>query len=209
MFILTMSDILREWLIHQLGSEVQSLHPNYICSKFQNGVLIGKILKNYNIVSLKDFSLLVNQDDETIKISNFQHLKMWLNMINFTLDSDTVNGFISGRRSVIFGFLYKLCFLLECPYNLILIGHAKQLYKSFKNFSFLSVSKTPKNIVINFPYKLQYNDRKRTTNNSILPSFTKSYANLNTLFDKINKFECNLSIKLNSWNARGDQSCNR
>lgn len=206
---MTMSDILREWLIHQLGSEVQSLHPNYICSKFQNGVLIGKLLKNYNIVSLKDFSLLVNQDDEATKKLNFHHLKVWLNVINISLDNDTVIGFIFGQRSVIFGFLYKLCFLLECPNNLILIGHAKHLYKSFKNFSFLSVSNTPKKIVINFPYKLQHNNKKCITNNSILSSFEKSYRNLNELFDQINKFECNLSVKLDSWNTRGDQSCIR
>lgn len=41
-----MSDVLREWLIHQLGSEAQSLHPNYLCSKFQNGVYFGKLLQS-------------------------------------------------------------------------------------------------------------------------------------------------------------------
>lgn len=202
-----MTDILKDWLIHQLGSEVQFVHPNYVCSKFQNGVLIGKLLKNYDIVNLTEFSLLVNQDDEAIKKTNFQHLKVWLDMINISLDCDTIKGFISGKRSVIFGFLYKLCFFLECPNNLNLIKLDKQLYKSFKSFSFLRVANTKHITAIHLPYKTQYH-QKDITNNSILP-YIEKYSSRNTLFDNINKFECSLSVKLDSWNARGDQTCIR
>jgi len=87
-----MNDILREWLVHQLGFEINSFHPNNVCSKFRNGVLIGRLLHNYNIVNLEEFTLLVNQEDEVIIKSNFRHLNVWLNTINIYLDIDTIDG---------------------------------------------------------------------------------------------------------------------
>lgn len=195
-----MSDVLREWLIHQLGSEVHSLHPNNLCSKFQNGILIGEILLNYNVVSSKDFSLLVNQEDEMIKQYNFKHLKEWLTTINMTLDNDTINGIISGQRSTIFGFLYRLCFLLECPNDLNLTEHAKKLYKSLGNYGFSNNSNTTKKYVINLPFNTQHHDQKSISNSD------KSIENINTVFNEITEFESSLMMKLDSWNARGDQS---
>lgn len=196
-----MSNILREWLIHQLGVEVNSLHPNNISSKFQNGILIGKILQNYGIMSSKDFSLLVDQEDEVIKKSNFQHLKMWLNILHIPLDNDTVTGIICGESSVILAFLYKLCFLLECPNNLNIIGHAKKLYKSIGNYDFSHRLFTPGKIV-NSPYNKQLNQNRINT---------KSNDNISMLNenDTIANFECSLSWKINRWTARGYQSCNR
>jgi len=192
-----MSNILREWLIHQLGVEVNSLHPNNLSSKFQNGMLIGKILQNYGIMSSKDFSLLVDQEDEVIKKSNFQHLKMWLNMLHIPLDDDTVTGIIRGESSVIFAFLYKLCFLLECPNNLNIIGHAKKLYKSIGNYDFSHRLFTSGKI-INSPYNKQLNQNKINTKSA------KTHED-----DNIANFECSLSRKINRWTARGYQSCYR
>lgn len=199
-----MSDILREWLMHQLGVELHSLHPNNLCSKFQNGVFIGKLLQNYNIVSSNDFSLLIDQEDEEIKISNFRYLKPWLNIINILLDDDTINGIISGRRSVIFGFLYKLCFILEDPNNLNLNEHAKKLYKSFGNVDILDSSNIPRKLIINAPYGKLYNNIDGS-----FESPNKSIGNLKTLYDEINEFEGSLPMKLDCWNVRGDQSCAR
>lgn len=197
-----MSNILREWLIHQLGVEVNSLQPSSLSSKFQNGMLIGKILQNYGIMSSKDFSLLVDQEDEVIKKSNFQHLKMWLNMLHIPLDNDTVTGIISGESSVIFAFLYKLCFLLESPNNLNIIGHTKKLYKSLGNYDFSHGLFTPGKIV-NFPYNKQQLNQKSID--------TKSNENLDAQYenDNIDNFERSLSRKINSWTAKGYQSCNR
>jgi len=196
-----MNNILREWLIHQLGVEINSLHPNNLSSKFQNGMLIGKILHNYGIMSSKDFSLLIDQEDEVIKKSNFQHLKMWLNILHIPLDNDTVTGIICGENSVILAFLYKLCFLLECPNNLNIIGHAKKLYKSIGNYDFSHRLFTPGKIVIS-PYNKQLNQNRINT---------KSNENLSLLNenDNIANFECSLSWKINRWTARGYQSCNR
>lgn len=199
-----MSDILREWLIHQLGVELHSFHPNNLCSKFQNGVFIGKLLQNYNIVSSNDFSLLVNQEDEAIKISNFRYLKTWLNMINILLDDDTVNGIISGQRSVIFGFLYKLCFILEDPNNLNLNEHAKKLYKSFGNVDILDNSNVSRKAISNLPHGKHYN---HVDDSVVLPK--KSIGNIKSLYDEINEFEDSLPMKLDCWDARGDQSCAR
>lgn len=203
--IKTMSDVLREWLIHQLGVELHSLHPNNLCSKFQNGVFIGKLLLNYNIVDSKDFSLLINQEDEEIKISNFQYLKTWLNMINILLDDDTVNGIITGRRSIIFAFLYKLCFILEDPNNLNLNEHVKQLNKSFENVDILNNSNLSKKAILNVSHGKHYNDVDNIS--CKLPK--KSIKHLKTLYDEITEFEDSLPMKLNCWNARGDQSCAR
>ncbi|XP_022183115.1 uncharacterized protein LOC111042724 [Myzus persicae] len=197
-----MSSLLREWLIHQLGVEVNSLHPNNLSSKFQNGMFIGKILQNYGIMSSKDFSLLVDEEDEVIKKSNFRHLKMWLNVLHIPLDNDTVNGIICGESSVIFAFLYKLCFLLECPNNLNIIGHARKLYKSLGNYDFSHRSFTPGRIA-NFP-----NNKQKLNQKTIGSKFNE---NLSTLYenDRLAYFECSLSGKINAWTARGYQSCNR
>lgn len=197
-----MSDILKEWLIHQLG--LDSLNPKSICSKFQNGVLIGKLLQNYNVVSPNDFSQLINEDGEDIKMSNFQHIKVWLNLINISLDNDTINGIISGQRSIIFGFLYRLCFKLESPNSLNLIRHAIQIYESIGSFSFLNNSNTRKDITIKLPNK---NLHSITYNKS--PYVERCNGIGNTFYDKINDFECSLTKILNSWNIRGDQSCTR
>jgi len=196
-----MSNILREWLIHQLGVEVNSLHPNNISSKFQNGMLIGKILQNYGIMSSKDFSLLVDQEDEVIKKSNFQHLKMWLNILHIPLDNDTVTGIICGESSVILAFLYKLCFLLECPNNLNIIGHAKKLYKSIGNYDFSHRLFTSGKIV-DSPYNKQLNQNRINT------KFNENLSILNEN-ENIANFECSLSWKINRWTVRGYQSCNR
>ncbi|XP_015363135.1 PREDICTED: uncharacterized protein LOC107161292 [Diuraphis noxia] len=196
-----MSNILKEWLIHQLGVEVNSLHPNNLSSKFQNGMLIGKILQNYGIISSQDFSLLVDQEDEVIKKSNFQHLKMWLNILHIPLDNDTVTGIICGESSVILAFLYKLCFLLECPNNLNIIGHAKKLYKSIGNYDFSHRLFTPGKIV-NFPFNKPLNqNRINKKSNEDLSMLNENY--------NIANFECSLSLKINRWTARGYQSCNR
>lgn len=200
-----MSDILREWLIHQL--RLDSLHPKSICSRFQNGVLIGKLLRNYNIVSSKDVSQLINEDDEEIKKMNFHHLKVWLNLINISLDNDTIDGIISGQKSTIFGFLYRLCFQLESPNNLNLIAHAKQLYESIGSYSFLNNSNTFKDNSINLPHKKLHSQKCITYD--ICPGIEKCDGRRNTIFDKINDFECSLSRKLHSWSIRGDQSCMR
>lgn len=196
----TMSNILREWLIHQLGSEVYSFHPSNLCLKFQNGVLIGKILLNYNVVSSKDFSLLVNQEDEVIKQYNFKRIKEWLKTISMTLDNDTVNGIITGQIPAIFGFLYRLCFLLECPNDLNLIEHAKKVYKSLGNYGFSDSSITTKKYNINLPFKIQHHDQKSISSNE------KSNKNINNVNDMTIEFESTLMMKLDSWNARGDQS---
>lgn len=203
-----MSDVLKKWLIHQLGSEAQSLHPNDLCSTFQNGVCIGKLLQNYNIINLKEFTQLVNQEDELTKISNFQHLKTWLNMINISLDDDTINGIITGQRTVIYGFLYRLCFCLESPKHLNLIGHGKQLYNSLGSFDFSGSSNKPKNVKINFSYKEEEDSQKCKSNNKS-SSTKKSEKKVNQIYDEINDFECSLSVKMDNWNAKGDQSCTR
>jgi len=194
--------MLREWLIHQLGVEVNSLHPNNLSSKFQNGIFIGKILQNYGIMSSKDFSLLVDQEDEVIKKSNFRHLKIWLNKLHIPLDNDTVTRIICGESSVIFAFLYKLCFLLECPNNLNIIGHSKKLYKSLGNYDFSHRLFTHGRIV-NFPYNKQQINPK-----SIDTKFNEN-RNMQYENDRIAYFECSLSRKINRWTARGYQSCNR
>jgi hypothetical protein len=199
-----MSDVLREWLIHQLGVELHSLHPNNVCSKFQNGVFIGKLLQNYNIVDSNDFSLLINQEDEEIKISNFRYLKTWLNMINILLDDDTVNGIITGRRSVIFGFLYKLCFILEDPNNLNLNEHVKKICISFGNVD-ISDNSISKKAIFNVTHGKPYNHVDNINGKS--PKI--SIINVKTLYDEINEFEGSLPMKLACWNTRGDRSCAR
>lgn len=202
-----MSDVLREWLIHQLGLEIPSLQPQNLCSKFQNGVLIGKLLQNYDVISAKDFALLANQDDEESKTSNFRHLETWLNKINMPLDSDTVDGIMSGVRSVIFGFLYKLCFDLESPKKLNLIGQGKQLFKSLGDLDFPYISNTPENTVNEFTYKKQSRSREPIVDKSTCRE--KSEEKINKLCDKINKFQSSLPAKVDSWDSRGDQSCIR
>jgi len=197
------NNILRKWLIHQLGVDIHSLHPNNLSLKFQNGILFGKILRNYDIVSSKDFSQLVDQEDEVIKKSNFRHLKMWLNTLNdISLDNDTVTGIICGESSVIFAFLYKLYFFFESPNNLNIIGHAKKLYKSLRNYDF-SHNLFTHGKISDFPFKKQQLNQKR--NNK------KSNGNVSTLYehDKIVYFQCSLPEKINRWTARGHQSCNR
>lgn len=200
-----MSDILKEWLIHQLGAEVQSLHPNNLCSKFQNGVLIGKLLQNYYLVNENEFSQLINQDDEAIKRANFDHLKLWLNMINISLDSDTIDGIISGQRSIIIGFLYRLCFVLESPNKLHLFERAKQKFDAFVgSFDFVDTLNVPtEEIVVNLPYKQCFTD------GSLSYSSNKPVKIINTLYDKINEFERSLPEKLDIGKDRGDHSCIR
>lgn len=204
-----MTDLLREWLIHQLGSEVQCLKPDKLCCKFQNGVLIGKLLQNYNCLNSKYLSLLIDRDDKETKKSNFRHLKEWLNSINISLDDDTVNGIICGESSAIFGLLYRLCFTLECPNNLNLIEHAKQVYTSFGSFEFIGVSNTKRKNVLHLPYDdPRCASRKCKITNTLLSS-EKSQNKRNLIYDKIDEFECSLSAKLNSWAARGDHSDTR
>ncbi|XP_025198187.1 uncharacterized protein LOC112596641 [Melanaphis sacchari] len=197
-----MSNLLKEWLIHQLGVEVNSLHSNNLSSKFQNGMLIGKILLNYGLVSSKEFSLLINQEDEVTKKSNFRHLEMWLNMLHIPLDKDTINGIIHGESSIIIAFLYKLCFLLKSPSDLNIIGQIKKFYKSLGGYD-LSNGLFTSGKIVNFSHKkpqsIQKHIDKKTDGNHSIP---------HTL-DKIAYFECSLSQKINRWAARGDQSCNR
>lgn len=204
-----MNSLLKEWLIHQLGLEVNFLHPNNISSKFQNGVLIGKLLQNYNVMSLTDFSLLQSQEDETTKVSNFEHIKVWLNTINILLDDDTVNGIISGKSSALFGLLYRLCFILECPNSLNLIGHVKQS-QSFENVDLIPHKR--ENIFIDFSYKKELHNKKpiiSSININKLSNYEKSDEILSILYDQINQFENSLPEKLNNWMARGDKSCTR
>lgn len=206
-----MNNLLKEWLIHQLGLEVNFSHPNNLCSKFQNGVLIGKLLQNYNVVSLTNFSLLQNQEDETTKVSNFEHLKVWLSSINISLDDDTVNGIISGKRSATFGFLYRLCFFLECPNSLNLIRPIKQS-ESFENFDLINIPHKREKKFIDFTNKKDQSN-KNTILSSInvnkLSHFEKSDEILSILYDEINQFESSLPEKLNNWMARGDTSSTR
>lgn len=201
-----MSDTLREWLIHQLGLEVHSLHPNNLCSKFQNGVFIGKLLQNYNIVDLKELSMLVNREDEEAKKSNFQHIKVWLNMINISLDNDTIDGIMSGQRSVIFGFLYVLCFQLESPNSLNLIKYAKQSYTSLGSFDF---SEVPRILAGTTVTDSSYEKQQQQFAINASPILKKSNRNPSTLYDDVNEFERSLPVILSTWSARGDQSCIR
>lgn len=206
-----MNNLLKEWLIHQLGLEVNFPHPNNLSSKFQNGILIGKLLQNYNVVSSTDFSLLQNQEDEATKVSNFEHLKVWLSTINISLDDDTVNEIISGNLSSTFGLLYRLCFFLECPNSLNLIGPIKQS-QSFENFDLIDIPNKREKTFIDFTYKKEQCN-KNTIISSIninkLPYFEKSDEILSVLYDEINQFESSLPEKLNNWMARGDTSCTR
>jgi len=202
-----MGDILREWLIHQLGLEVHSPHPNNLCSKFQNGVFIGKLLQNYNVVDSKELSMLVDREDEEAKKSNFQHIKMWLNMINVPLDNDTIGGIMSGQRSVIYGFLYALCFHLESPNSLNLIKYAKQSYTALGSFDF---SEVPSILAETTETDSSYEKlQQKFTINNASPISKKTNRRPNTLYDDVNKFERSLPVILNTWNARGDQSCIR
>lgn len=205
-----MSDVLKEWLIHQLGLEVRSFHPDNICEKFQNGILIGKILQSYNVVSYSDFLLLVDGENEEVKVSNFRHLSIWLNTINVSLDFDTINGIISGQRSVTYAFLYRLCFSLESPNNLNLTTHVKQVYTLFGSFDFLGISNTCEQNYILIPKRdtlvqFYYGD-KYVDQNAL--SFCETYneKNLATLHGEIEEFDHRLQEKLKSWLARGDQS---
>ncbi|VVC27324.1 Hypothetical protein CINCED_3A004966 [Cinara cedri] len=205
-----MSDVLKEWLIHQLGLEVRPFHPDNICGKFQNGFLIGKILQSYNVVNSSDVLLLVDGKDEETKISNFRYVSVWLNAIKISLDSDTVNGIISGQRSVTFAFLYRLCFTLESPNNLNLTRHAIQVYNSFGSFDFLGISDTREQIYtpkpkhgILMPF---YYDDKYIDQNALSFFETSNEENLTALYGEINNFEHSLPEKLKSWSTRGDQT---
>jgi len=120
-------DILKEWLVHQLGAEVRSLRPDYLCAVFRNGVLIGELLRNYQVVDEDDCSRLVDRHDEATKQANFAHIKSWLTATGVVaLDNDTVDGITSGRWPATIGFLYRLCFALENPNELNLAGCAGQ-----------------------------------------------------------------------------------
>lgn len=200
-----MSDILKEWLIHQLGLEIHSVHPDNICYKFKNGFLIGKILQSYNVVSSLELLLLADEEDEEIKKSNFQYLNVWLKTINVSLDNDTVDGIISGETSVIYAFLYKLCLVLESPNNLNLTRYAKQVYKSFGSFEFLSFSDTHDNTNI----LKSFSSHKFISKDEL--SFCKTHRNynLNTFYDELDEFERSLPEKLKRWSIRGDQSSTR
>lgn len=204
-----MNDLLREWLIHQLGPEVQCFHPDELCSKFQNGVFIGKLLQNYNCLHPKYVSLLIDQDDENSKRNNFRHLKEWLKTINISLDNETVDGIITGQRSAIFGLLYMLCFTLECPNKLNLIEHAKHVYSSYGSFEYLGVSNTKIKNVLPLPYDDHASRKCNITSNKTFLPCEKSRKIRNLIYDKIDEFECGLSAKLNSWAARGDHSDTR
>lgn len=204
-----MSDILKKWLVHQLGLEAHSLYSNGLCSKFQNGVFIGKILQNYNVVDSKELSMLVDRDDEEAKISNFRHIKTWLNMINVSLDNDTVDGMMSGQISEIVGFFYVLCFHLESPDSLNLIRYAKQLYSSLGSFDFLGVTSRSHAETAANVFSYEKKRQEFTDNNNASAILKKSSTRTTRLCDEIDRFERNLPAILNSWNARGDQSCIR
>lgn len=194
---------MKEWLIHQLGSEVQSLHPNILCSTFQNGVLIGKLLENYYFVDENDLARLIDRDDEAAKTSNFEHIKSWLNTIDITLDDDTVNGIVSGQRPVIIGFLYRLCFALESPNKLNLNACAKQTTDdSVGSFEFSDTLSVPETRVVDFPY----GQWLASDSSSSLSCSDQPGKKPNAFYDKINEFERSLPEKLDSGKARGDQS---
>jgi len=91
-----------------------------------------------------------------------------------------------------------------------LLEHAKNVNKSFGNVDILGILNTPEKNVKYLPYKKLQDDEEYVTNKSYnsLEYIKKSKENQSTL-NKIHAFECSLPDKLNSWIARGDQSCIR
>lgn len=206
-----MSDVLKEWLVHQLGLEVGSLRPDNVCRMFRNGFLIGKILASYDVVSARELSLLVDGHDDGTKKSNFRHLGAWLDAIGVPLDGETTGGIASGHGPAVYAFLYTLCFALENPNRLNLTGHVRRVCASFGSFDFLGVSgaRPHHRAVVPVPPPSSRGPRQPYARNYALESGQTRRDNLAALLGEIDEFGRGLPETMRAWSTRGDQSCTR
>jgi len=203
------SNLLNEWLVHQLGMEVPSLRPASLCSMFRNGVLIGKLLRNSYVVTDDEYSLLVDRDDDdAIVRANFERLRAWLAAVDLPLDAGTVDGIMAGRRPDVVGFLYRLCTVLEDPNRLHTVQRAKRTFDELVEADFLA---PPDDVSgrreqrLAFPVCDDYASPPSTT----VVGKRRRGRDADALFEKIGEFERDLPGKLDGYKTRGDRSCAR
>lgn len=209
-----MSDTLREWLVHQLGPDIQFPSADDSRSEFRNGLAVGKILRNYGVVSDREFSQLVDGGDgsEQSERTNFRRLEAWLATVDVPLDGETAEGMIAGDASATLGFLYRLCFCLENPNSLNLTGYARRLNASLGCFDFLAVPGVPaaRTMTSVVPtHDGRRGRRERDAERTTTVDVKKPNKKLEAFHDKIDEFERGLPAMLDSWNGRGDRSCIR
>ncbi|XP_026826141.1 uncharacterized protein LOC109611337 [Ooceraea biroi] len=140
-----MADVLKAWLRTRLGV-LMDLTPDMFGRYTRDGTLLAQILHSYGIISSSQLSTIIRTQDPAVSRVNLRTLRIWLKLINVTLNDDCINDISKGKGAAALQLFYKVYLSLEGKDRLHFIALQKEREKftpTSSRFEVCKVSEDP------------------------------------------------------------------